>query len=65
MPYCDHGHYAEEVRRMPTGSGSAILVCYLHYLHEINYRRERNKELSKELRYVLPEWEHLPVYWEG
>lgn len=65
MPYCDHGHYTEEVKRMPTGSGAAILVCYKHYLKEIAWRRIANKCLLREYRFDEPRWDELPLYKEA
>jgi hypothetical protein len=51
-----------EVRRLPLGGNSAVIVCKACYFHEINYRRERNEELSGSARFDLPRWDSLEVY---
>lgn len=60
---CDYGHETNEtVRRLPISEGSAIIVCYRHYCQEMNFRRERNKELGDFCKFDLPSWESLEVY---
>lgn len=51
-----------EVRRLPLGGNSAVIVCEACYFHEMNYRRERNEELSPSARFDLPRWESLEIY---
>ena len=36
--WCDHGHQADEIRRLPTGGEGAMLVCRRHYNEEMTYR---------------------------
>ncbi len=58
MEFCDHGHQANEVRRLPYGSkeqGGAVLVCYQHYQEEIAARREKNDPDQ-------PMWDSLKLY---
>lgn len=57
---CDYGHETvKETRRLPIGGDSAVIVCYQHYLKEISFRQERNKELDKSCQFDLPKWEDL------
>ena len=61
MEYCDHGHQAQEVRRLPYGrkeQGGAVLVCREHYEQEMLARREKGDQ-------ELPAWESLKVYTTG
>ena len=51
-----------EVRVLPTGGGGNIIVCRACFDHEIGFRRERNKELSRETAFPLPRWQDLEVY---
>ena len=58
---CDTG----EVRVLPIGSDpnhGILTLCRDCYMHEMNYRRERNKKLGKDFQYKLPSWESLEVY---
>jgi hypothetical protein len=54
-----------EVRVLPTGSqahhGNAIL-CRLCFNREIQFRKERNRDLGKDCQFQLPRWETLKVY---
>lgn len=64
-PNCDHGQRCSEnpqVRRLPTGGNSAVIVCKHHYILEMMYRRVRNKELAEECQFDIPKWESLEVY---
>jgi len=60
MQYCDHGHEAEEIRKLPIGGGN-MLVCRDHYTQEMLFRKERNKKLGWKA-FDLPNWEKLEVY---
>lgn len=51
-----------ETRRLPTGGAGAVLLCYACYRREIRWRIERNRELSPENAFKLPEWKSLPTY---
>lgn len=46
-----------QVRVLPTGGDSNAILCYLCYVREIAFRKERNRKLSK-----LPTWDSLKVY---
>ena len=62
MNGCDGGHETRgEIRRLPTGGGSAVLVCRDCYAKEITFRRERNRELEPSCRFDLPAWDALEV----
>lgn len=50
------------VRVLPTGGDSNAILCRLCFLREINFRRERNKELSKDCQFDIPLWTKLKVY---
>lgn len=57
---CDGGHETyHEIRRLDTGGGSAMLVCYSHYLKEMKFRRDRNQEDGTD--FELPTWESLKI----
>lgn len=59
---CDFNHatYAE-VRRLPyTKDGGAIIICYNHYIREMNYRKQFTKETG--VLVDIPAWEDLEVY---
>ena len=51
-----------EVRLLPTGGDGNAILCYTCYLHEMEYRRSRNWELSADCKFKLPAWESLKVY---
>jgi hypothetical protein len=64
---CDHGHETTgEVRVLPINPdnpmGSNIILCYAHYRHEIEWRKERNLDLEDSAKFDLPKWESLKVY---
>lgn len=64
-PNCDNDkcHSSTgEVRVLPTGGDGNAILCFGCFLHEIAWRRERNRELSKECQFKLPSWESLKVY---
>lgn len=66
-PNCDGGFGANhsvnpQVRVLPTGGDSNLIVCRLCYQKEINFRRERNLTLSDDAKFDLPSWESLKVY---
>lgn len=64
---CDNDKCKEahgEVRVLPTGGDGNIILCRACYVHEMAYRRDRNKSLGKFARFALPEWEELEVYVE-
>jgi hypothetical protein len=55
-----------EVRVLPTGGtdgyGSNGILCLLCYRREIDFRKSRNKELSKDCQFQLPKWQSLKIY---
>ncbi len=64
-PNCDGGVCRStrgEVRTLPYGGGGNLILCRACYEHEIQYRRERNKELAESCRFDLPTWDSLRVY---
>lgn len=60
-------HVTKEVRVLPTGSqphhGNMIL-CLGCFYAEMQFRKERNRELSKDCQFKLPTWDSLKVYGE-
>ena len=63
--YCDGSRCQNpdgEVRVLPTGGGGNVILCRACFHHEINWRRDRNRDLSREAAFELPEWESLEVY---
>jgi hypothetical protein len=64
-PNCDgSGPHAlnPEVRVLPAGGESNLILCENCYAHEIAYRRSRNQSLSESAQFKLPEWKTLTVY---
>ena len=59
-PYCDHGHYAVSVRRLPTNGSAGVIVCKKHYQEEIDFRLQRNIEHND--MYDIPTWASLKNY---
>ena len=55
-------HTGKEVRMLPYTGGNLIL-CRSCFNREIAYRRERNKNLSKDARFTTPKWKTLNVYY--
>ena len=49
------------VKYIPLGGGGLVL-CKACYQQEMAWRRERNKELSKENRFDIPAWKSLEIY---
>lgn len=64
-PNCDGGvclSLKGEIRVLPSGGDSNLILCRSCFFHEIAFRKERNKELSADCRFDLPKWEDLKVY---
>jgi len=60
MEYCDYGHEARKVKRLPLGGGTGIFVCYEHYKKEMKFRKMRNREgLKGESKFDIPKWKVL------
>lgn len=51
-----------EIRVLPTGGGSNLLLCQECFEHEMVYRRARNRELSKDCQFKILKWEELKIY---
>lgn len=60
--YDDHDRPCTELRLLPLGAGSNLLVGKQSYDQEIAFRIERNKELGSAFQFSLPTWESLEVY---
>lgn len=58
--YCTDAN--SEVRILSLGRDSNSILCEACFIHEIRYRRMRNRELGKANQYQLPEWSSLEVY---
>jgi hypothetical protein len=64
-PNCDGykcGSKTGEVRLLPTGGSSNLILCRRCFDYEIAFRKDRNKELGKFAQFKLPAWEELEVY---
>lgn len=64
-PNCDNDKCTEangETRVLPTGGDSNAILCFACYLHEMRFRRERNRDLAKENQFALPAWRDLKIY---
>ncbi len=51
-----------EVRVLPTGGGSNAILCRACFCYEMDFRRERNRDLADSCKFDLPTWESLKVY---
>lgn len=66
-PNCDGDHCTSttsETRLLPIGSNphhGNLILCHACFCYELQWRRERNKELAKECAFRLPQWESLTV----
>ena len=49
--YCDHDHVAAEVRLLPTGGDSNMILCQAHHAAELAYRGT-----------TVPVWDSLTPY---
>ena len=56
---------AGEVRLVPCGGGGNAILCRACYLHEMAWRRQRNRELDEGCRFDLPSWDELTIYKGG
>lgn len=67
-PNCDNDKCRDangEVRVLPLGGGANLILCRACFEHELRFRRERNRELSPDCQFKLPDWEVLAVYGGG
>jgi hypothetical protein len=54
-----------EVRVLPLGTSphhGNIILCKNCFRHEINWRYERNTELSRDCQFRTPEWLECKLY---
>lgn len=63
-PMCDGSGpcSAGEVRVLPTGGEGNAILCKSCFHRELAWRKERNRELSKDCQFKLPEWDSLNIY---
>ncbi len=64
-PNCDNDKCLSsngEVRVLPSGGDSNLILCRSCFRHEINYRIQRNKELGKDCQFALATWNSLKIY---
>jgi hypothetical protein len=62
---CDNDkclHANGEVRVLPTGGQGNAILCHACFNHELDFRRDRNRDLSHDCRFALPAWESLKPY---
>jgi hypothetical protein len=67
-PNCDNNKCAKpygEIRVLPSGRDSNLLLCKSCYYHEIKWRKQRNEELGDSCKFKLPTWEELKIYDQG
>lgn len=57
---CDPGR----VRVLPAGGDANMILCRCCFERELEFRRERNKELAGDCAFQLPAWTSLKVYGE-
>ena len=61
-PYCCGSHCSSEtaeVRVLPYGEGSHLILCYACFRYEWNYRRD---EIRYGRQFELPAWSDLEPY---
>lgn len=56
MNVCDYGHETKEsVYRLNTGGGGGVFLCEIHWKKEMEWRKERNKDLDNSAKFdILP-----------
>jgi len=60
-PNCDGNHCRQangEVRVLPSGGDSNLILCLECFCHEMDWRKERNRERA----FRIPTWNSLKVY---
>lgn len=57
-PFCTPG----QVRKLPAGGGSNMIICYRCYIKEKIARKDFNKGLLPKDQIELPAWTDLEVY---
>lgn len=65
-PNCDGSGpcHPSQVRVLPTGGDSNGILCRYCFNREIAFRRDRNRDLSKDCQFKLPTWDSLKIYGE-
>lgn len=58
-------HESAEIRILPTGGSSNALLCRACFNHELQYRKQRNKELGSAFKFDIPDWYDLKLYDPG
>lgn len=64
-PNCDGGRCVRsdgEVRVLPLGGDSNVILCDMCFHREIRFRAERNRKVGKAARFSLPDWQDLEIY---
>lgn len=67
-PNCDGDHCTAphgEVRVLPLGTSphhGNLILCQSCFDYEIAYRRDRNRDLSPDCRFDLPDWKTLKIH---
>lgn len=61
----DYGNSEVIVRVIPLPGDANILAGLRGFRKEMNFRRERNKQLSKEAQFPIYNWEDLEIYFDG
>lgn len=57
----DYGLEVTEARILPLSDGSNLIIGYLAYTREMQYRRER---LREGLQFDIPLWHQLKPYYQ-
>ncbi len=67
-PNCCGGHCLNdegEVRVLPLGKNphhGNLILCRYCFEHEMNWRRDRNRDLAKDAQFKIHAWDSLEVY---
>jgi hypothetical protein len=51
-----------QVRVMPSGGDSNLILCRACWEYELLFRRDQNKELAEDCQFDLPTWKGARVY---
>lgn len=55
-------HLAGVVKKMATGGGGNMILCRACWARELQYRADRNRNLSGWAKFDLPTWKGAEVY---
>ena len=64
-PNCDNDKCARadgDVRVLPAGGDNNLILCYSCFMHELRFRRERNRTFAPDCYFHLPMWTDLEIY---